>query len=830
MSRQTRADGSPDLNLDLDQVLKADRKRNKEKRALLRRQKEEREKLREARRNAGEAVTSDSSANSTPTLQLSSDSEPEFNTARTGGIEEVRRSLSTGTHSQQPDSAVAQDTGPSQAEVQAQELDDSTRTLRSPEAIEELELGLGERVLNPELNEFAELLASGDDQGAQPDPRQGLEDQLAGIFDAQVEAPVAARDEAPEAAQVDEPGVAREQEAVQAAVAAAPAPGVPVAPQPVVPPQVQAANAPPAAPGPVPVQPHVAMAHAETTGAPALIRLNYARISPNPYPTHTYVGWEARVGHVKQKIDKKHMDPETIWLVHTNWQAFNWPGLVQRVGGTVIPDAQKNEFVAAYANAQECLRHLVTYFNRASQLYYDIFGQKEDYTAFQDLKAADLKDGTKAALKSYLEMLNKLKGKFSVLDPGGTVYTGYITDMENDAEFVQKRAEQIFDLLYILAVEGKNVSKRILAATTIESIKPKVFNGDPLEYFNWKSQMSRLVESNVNCRPEAAIEYLRMYVSEKIKKELWNLTGDDAYSEGMRLIKSHYASDNALIDGYWEKIHEMTKNPTDTASANKTLLTDLTQYTEILQDKLGQTFATSDTSRIFIRLFPSRLRLEFLRFNESINRTLANTTVGQLIAWMRDKINMEFENRVHESKPIRKKAAVASTAKKSQKSAPKTVSVAATGVGYRSAPSNRGSTARGRGRGRGGRSSGASFSQRQGQRPNKANLQNSRERSVLQKQQKGSTGNKVCYFCKQQNKSKEAYTTHETTKCRGFLQNAVEDRQRLARELGICFNCGKGRHSARDCKATPSVCDAPIAGGERCKRKHHPSLHTSPSK
>jgi len=59
--------------------------------------------------------------------------------------------------------------------------------------------------------------------------------------------------------------------------------------------------------------------------------------------------------------------------------------------------------------------------------------------------------------------------------------------------------------------------------------------------------------------------------------------------------------------------------------------------------------------------------------------------------------------------------------------------------------------------------------------------------------------------------------SHNLLQCRSFSEMPSDERWRIARDNGLCFNCLEGKHSSRQCKQKPQ-CD-------KCSALHHALLH-----
>jgi len=71
---------------------------------------------------------------------------------------------------------------------------------------------------------------------------------------------------------------------------------------------------------------------------------------------------------------------------------------------------------------------------------------------------------------------------------------------------------------------------------------------------------------------------------------------------------------------------------------------------------------------------------------------------------------------------------------------------------------------------------------------------------------------KKCFLCEE---------GHPLFKCKTFLSKNVEDRLKIVRDKGLCFNCLSGKHLAARCKST-WACSVP-----GCGKKHSKLLHRS---
>ena len=82
-----------------------------------------------------------------------------------------------------------------------------------------------------------------------------------------------------------------------------------------------------------------------------------------------------------------------------------------------------------------------------------------------------------------------------------------------------------------------------------------------------------------------------------------------------------------------------------------------------------------------------------------------------------------------------------------------------------------------------------------------------------EQEKKGPSDEKKCVICKHK---------HPVAYCPVFKSNHLQERRKITWENGLCFNCLKANHQARNCPSLKRCLK------ERCGRSHHTLLHEDP--
>lgn len=302
-----------------------------------------------------------------------------------------------------------------------------------------------------------------------------------------------------------------------------------------------------------------------------------------------------------------------------------------------------------------------------------------------------------------------------------------------------------------------------LSLNRLPTPEPLVFNGDPIQYLEWKASFVSLIDRK-GISSADKLHYLKRYVGGPARKALdgtFFRNDDEAYKDAWNKLNHRYGQPFVIQKAFREKLSKWPKiHPKDAEG-----LRDLSDFLNACQDAM-----------------PHVKGLQILNDCEENQRL-----VQRLPEWLASSWNRKVTQALNESQEFpsfQDFAAFVST--EAEIACNPITSLSALRASESSTEKvNTRDTKRGR-----------------------ASVLNTQTTADNRKSSKGRWKH-PCTSCKA--------SEHQISACPKFMERSLEERRSHVREANLCYGCMKQGHSVKDCRRR-HTCDT-------CKRKHPTCLH-----
>ncbi len=308
-----------------------------------------------------------------------------------------------------------------------------------------------------------------------------------------------------------------------------------------------------------------------------------------------------------------------------------------------------------------------------------------------------------------------------------------------------------------------------IALNRLPTTEPSVFNGDPIQFIEWKAAFVSLIDGKAISSADK-LHYLKRYVGGPARKSLDGIfyrNDEEAYNDAWNKLNQRYGQPFVIQKSFREKLAKWPKIQPRDAEGFREFSDFLDACHQAMPHVKGlEILNDCDENQKLVHKLPDWAAA---RWNCQVTQTLIQTRDFPKFIDFVTFMSMEAEINCN---PVTSFSALRASDPTSEK------------LNFKGSRRNR-----------------ANVFHIQAAMENKPNYES---------ESRPTKGNfKMCFFCKD--------SEHKIHNCPQFLAKSLEEKRKYVKENKLCYGCMKPGHSAKDCRHRLS-CDT-------CRGRHPMCLH-----